>query len=404
MHVTIIGSGPSGLSAAIFAAKKGHQVTILEKNNKIGKKLLITGNGKCNYFNSDMNINHYHSDNIELIKEIINEKNINDVLIFFESIGIFPNVKNGYFYPRCNKASFVKEALHEEIKLQNIEIKYNFDVLNIIKKDKFIIKSSDKEIITDKLIIATGSKAYPNTGSDGQGYNFVKNFGHDIIKPLPALTMLKCEGDYFNIWKGTRSEAIVSLYENEKLLKEEQGEIQFTDYGLSGICIFNLSSLAIKGLEKNNKEEIYINFLPFLKTNDINKTIEYLNIKSDIITGRKINLFLQTFIEEKLVKTILKISNIDDNKYYDELTTKEKYRLAQNLISFKVKVIESKGFEYSQVCSGGVPLNEINIKTMESKKQKDLYIVGELLDVNGDCGGYNLAFAFISGMLAGKGV
>ena len=404
MHVVVIGSGPSGLTAAIFAAKNNHQVTILEKNDKIGKKLLMTGNGKCNYFNSDMNIQHYYSTNQELVKDIVNEKNINSILIFLESIGIFPNIKKGYFYPRNNKAKFVRDALMEETKLQNINIEYNFDVLNITKNNKFIIKSTNKEITADKIIIATGSKAYPNTGSNGKGYELAKQFNHNIIKPLPGLTPLKCEGNYFNLWQGARSDALVTLYENDKQLKQEQGEIQFTDYGLSGICIFNLSSLITRGLYNKNKEEIHINFLPFLKTNNVDKTIAYLDKQSEIITGRKLYLFLQTFVEEKLAKTILKVTAIDENKYYDELNKKEKYRLVQNLISFKIKAVESKGFEHSQVCSGGVSLNEINSKTMESKKEKGLYIIGELLDVNGDCGGYNLAFAFISGMLAGKGV
>ena len=402
MKVVVIGSGPAGLTAAIFAAKNNHQVTILEKNNQTGKKLLITGNGKCNYFNSDMDTSHYYSNNKELLTEIINEKNINEILIFLESIGIFPNIKNGYFYPKSNKSKFVRDTMLEETILQNIKIEYNFEVLNITKKDKFIIKSNDKEITTDKIIIATGSKAYPNTGSDGKGYELAEKIGHTIIKPFPSLVPLIGEGDYFNFWKGARTDAIVSLYENDKQIKQEEGEVQFTDYGLSGICIFNLSSLITRNLE--NKNEIHINFLPFLKTNDSGKVIDYLNNKSQIITGRKLNLFLQTFIEEKLVQTILKVTNIDENKYFDELNKKEKYHLAQNLISFKVKIIKTKGFDYSQVCSGGIPLNEINLKTMESKQQKNVYIIGELLDVNGDCGGYNLAFAFITGMLAGKGV
>lgn len=402
MKVVVIGSGPAGLTAAIFAAKNNHQVTILEKNNQTGKKLLITGNGKCNYFNSDMDTSHYYSNNKEFLKEIINEKNINEILTFLENIGIFPNIKKGYFYPKSSKAKFVRDTMLEETILQNIKIEYNFEVLNITKKDKFIIKSNDKEIIADKIIIATGSKAYPNTGSTGQGYELAEKLGHTIIKPQPSLVPLICEGNYFNLWKGARTDAIVSLYENDKQIKQEEGEVQFTDYGLSGICIFNLSSLITRNLE--NKNEIHINFLPFLKTNDSGKVIDYLNNKSQIITGRKLNLFLQTFVEEKLVQTILKVTNIDENKYYDELNKKEKYRLAQNLISFKVKIIKTKGFDYSQVCSGGIPLNEINLKTMESKQQKNVYIIGELLDVNGDCGGYNLAFAFITGMLAGKGV
>lgn len=404
MKAIVIGAGPAGITSAILLARGGHEVTIIEKNDKIGKKLLMTGNGKCNYFNSDMNVNHYHSRNLEVLEDIITEENINSVLSFFESLGIFPKIKNGYFYPRGNKASFVAQTLYEEAMLLNIDMKFNFEVVEVIKKDKFIVKSLDEEIICDKLILALGSKAYPNTGSDGKGFEIASMFGHDIIKPLPALVPLIGKGDYFNIWSGARSEATVSLYEDNKFIKEEKGEVQFTNYGISGICVFNLSSFVSRGLDDGKKEEVYINFLPWLKLNDINEVIDYLDKQSARVTGRKLSLFLQSFIEEKLVNTILKVTEINENKYFDELNGKEKYRLAENLISFKVEIIDTKGFEAGQVCCGGVSLSEINPLTMESLKEKDLYIVGELLDVNGDCGGYNLAFAFISGMLAGKGI
>ena len=364
----------------------------------------MTGNGKCNYFNSDMNISHYHSDDISVLKKIINENSINEALKFLEGLGIFPSIKNGYFYPKCKKASFVNKALYKEARLLNVKIEYGIQVIDIIKEDKFTIKSIEKDFYCDKLVLATGSKAYSSTGSDGRGYEFLKKFGHTVINPLPSLVPLLGDGKYFNIWNGARSEAIVSLYEEDNYIKEEKGEVQFTDYGLSGICIFNLSSLVTKGLQREKKEEVFINFLPWLNFTDIKEVVSYLEMQSERITGRTLLLFLQSFVEEKIARVILRVSNIDDNKYFDELNKKEKYRLAENLFSFKVKITGSKGFDFSQVCSGGLCLNEINPLTMESLKISGLYIVGELLDVNGDCGGYNLAFSFISGMCAGRGI
>lgn len=403
MKVAIIGAGASGLVSAIYAAKTNSEVILIERNPNPGKKLLITGNGKCNYFNSDMTVSHYHSSNPENLKEIITKKNQEEILNLFENIGIVPKIKNGYFYPYSNKAVSVKDALVKECELLGVNIITDFKVEKIIKEDKFIIKAKNKEITADKVILALGSKAYPRTGSDGTGYKIASSFNHEIIKPLPALTPLIGKEKYFNLWSGVRHEAKLSLFENDKLIKEEQGIVQFTDYGISGICAFNLSTYITKGLDNNKKEQIKINFIPFIKatTQDI---IDYLNNRSKKVTGRTIFELLEGILDYKLIKVILEKSNINTEKYLDELTKKEKYKLAENLYNFNLDIINTKSFENAQVCTGGVSLNEINPLTMESNLVKDLYIVGELLDVNGDCGGYNLAFAFISGMLAGKGV
>lgn len=403
MTVGIIGAGASGLVCAIYAAKSGNDVILIERNQSPAKKILITGNGKCNYFNSDMNINHYHSDNNDILEEIITDKNINEVLNFFESIGIVPMIKNGYYYPYSNKAVSIKDALIKECQLLGVNIITDFKVEEIIKKDKFEIKSDNDVIEVDKVVLATGSKAYPNTGSDGIGYEIASSFEHKIIKVLPALTGL-CTLENLNNISGVRHEVKLSLLQNDNLLKEEIGQVQFTDYGISGICVFNLSSLVSKGIAQNLKEEVVINFIPYLNLNTIEEVIQYLEDRSEKVTGRTLFELLEGILDYKLIKLILEKSNIDPEKYLEELNKKEKYHLAQNLFSFKLNIKGTKSFDSAQTCIGGVPLNEINPLTMESKLVNDLYIVGELLDVNGDCGGYNLAFAFISGMIAGKGI
>lgn len=406
MKVAVIGGGASGLVAAIYAAKSGNEVTLIEKNSDCGKKILITGNGRCNYFNTEINTKHYNSTDNRILERIITEKNQKEILTFFENIGIVPKIKNTYYYPMSNKAKSIKEALKKELELENVYTKINSEVKKIIKKEnKFIITFEDniESLKFDKVILALGSKAYPLTGSTGTGYNIAASFSHSIIKPLPALVPLICEGSYFKKWAGARCEAKVMLLEENNLIKEENGEVQFTDYGISGICVFNLSSLIARGLDNNKKEEVVINFVPWLEAQSIEEIINYLEQRENKVTGRNLKEFLSGFLEEKLVKTILEVSNINSDKYYSELTKKEKYKLARNLYSFKLKVIDTKSFDNAQICSGGVSLKEINPLTMESKIIKDLYIVGEMLDVDGDCGGYNLAFAFISGMLAGKG-
>lgn len=403
MKVAVIGGGASGLVSAIYAAKAGNEVILIERNNNLGKKLLITGNGRCNYFNSDINLKHYYSEDIDILSKIINEENETEFLSFFDSIGITPKIKNGYYYPMSNKAVSVRDALVLECKMLGVEIITDFKVDNIIKKDIFLISSSDKKIKADKVILALGSKAYPKTGSDGKGYEIALSLGHSINKVLPSLTALSADESYLKLWKGARSEVKLSLYENDKLIKIEEGEAQFTDYGISGICAFNLSSLITKGLYLNKKEEICINFIPFTNSKNIDDVIIYLNKRSQILSERTVFELLEGLLDYKLINAIIKKSKIDPDKNYQNLSKKEIYRLATNLYSFKINIVSTKSFENAQVCTGGVKLSEINPKTMESLIVPNLYIIGELLDVNGDCGGYNLAFAFISGMLAGKG-
>ena len=392
-RVVVIGAGASGIIASIFASKK-NEVIVLERNANPLKKLLLTGNGKCNYFNENQNINNYNSNNIDLVDKLITDNNIKSVLKFFDGIGIVPKIKNGYYYPYSNLSNSIKEALLKEAKLNNVKIKTEYLVSDIKKvNNKFIINN---DIECDYVILSTGSKAFPKTGSDGIGYELLKSFGHKIIKVMPALTSVVGNKPYFKDWAGIRVEAKVSLYENNNFIKEEVGEVQLTKNGLSGICIFNLSSKLRRGLAKGNKEDIVINFLPFVNNIEI-----FLNERNSKVKNRTIIELLEGLINYKLVKIILKESNIKEDKYYNELSNKEKETLFNNLVKFKINIIDTNDFESAQICSGGVSLEEININTMESKLVDGLFVTGELLDIDGVCGGYNLTIAWITGILAG---
>ena len=391
--VVVVGAGASGIIASIFASLN-NEVIVLERNTSPLKKLLLTGNGKCNYFNDNQDINNYNSSNIDLVEGLISEENINSVLKFFDRIGIVPKIKNGYYYPYPNLSNSIKEALLKEAELNGVKIKTEYLVNNIKKiNNRFIINN---EIECDYVILSTGSKSFPKTGSDGIGYEMLKSFGHKIIKVMPALTSVIGDKSYFKDWAGIRVDAKVSLYENNDFIKEEIGEVQLTKNGLSGICIFNLSSKLKRGLDKGNKEDIVINFLPF-----VNNIENFLNERNSKVKNRTIIELLEGLINYKLVKIILKESNIKENKYYNELSNKEKEKLFNNLIKFKVNIIDTNDFESAQVCSGGLSLDEININTMESKLVSGLFITGELLDIDGICGGYNLTIAWITGILAG---
>lgn len=392
--VIIVGGGASGIIASIFASRN-NEVTILERNSTPLKKLLLTGNGKCNYFNDNQDISNYNSFNNDLIDKIITKNNLKSVLDFFDRIGIIPKIKNGYYYPYSNLSNSIKEALLKEAVLCGVKIITDYLVKDIKKiNNKFIINN---QLESDYLILSTGSKAYPKTGSDGFGYEILKKFGHKIIDVKPALTQVIGNESYFKDWAGIRVDAKVSLYENNNFITHQLGELQLTKNGLSGICIFNLSGKIRCGLDKKRKVEVIINFLPFVA--DIEK---YLNERNKKVKNRTIIELLEGLLNYKLVKIILKESNINENKYYGELTNKELESLYNNLTNFRVNIIDTNSFDNAQTCSGGVSLEEINLNTMESKLIDGLFITGELLDIDGLCGGYNLTIAWISGIKSGS--
>lgn len=397
-RVLIIGGGPSGFTTAILAKNENTEVKILERNSSSLKKLLMTGNGKCNYFNDAYSISNYHSANIEKVEEFITDKNLLEVRDFFDFLGIVPKVKNGYYYPFSMQASTVKNALEEASRACGVEVVNNCLVTEIHKKENgFSVICDEKEITCDVLVLACGSKACPKTGSDGMGYSFLKKLGHTIISPVPALVQLIGEGDYFKKWDGVRSEVSLKLLEDGKSISESHGEIQLTDYGLSGICVFDLSHEVSRGLLDGKKEVIQINFVPFVE--DFYSWFDQYSRKH---SNKNIQDLLEGFLNFKLVSVILERSSLSCSSFYSNLSEEEKRVLCQNLESFSVPIVGTKGFLSCQVCNGGVSLDEVSLSTMESLKVKDLYIVGELLDINGNCGGYNLTTCWISGLLAGK--
>ena len=398
--IIIIGGGPSGIVTAIKAKNKNNNVIVLEKNNTPLKKLLLTGNGNCNYFNEIFSTKNYHSKNIDIVDKIISDKNLNSVKEFFDELGIIPKIKNGYYYPFSNQATTIKNVLLREAELKGVNIICNSEALDIEKKDKFIIKCTDKEYTCDKLVISMGSKAYPKTGSDGLGYSLLEKLGHSIIKPLPALVQLTSNFKYLKDIDGVRTDVYMELFEDDKYIDSESGELQFTNYGISGICTFNLSNYITRGLDEGRSEVIKINLVPFIET----LITPWMDQYSKKNSNKNLTELLEGFLNYKLVNMILKVSNLKGTNYYKDLTNEEKLELCKNLRSLKIEITGTKSFDNSQICNGGVPLSEINYQTMESNIVKDLYITGELLDMNGNCGGYNLTTCWISGLLAGKDI
>ncbi len=400
--IIIIGGGASGMMAAITAAQlnKKTKVILIEHGDRLGKKILVTGNGKCNLTNRNMDISCYRSDNLSFVEDALSIFGTADTEKIFENIGLLLKEKNGYMYPYSEQAATVSDVLRAELVRCKIDVQLNIKINNIVAKDNcFEIYCEDnKKFIGDKLILATGSKASPKTGSDGSGYELAKMLGHKIIKPLPALVQLVCEGNFWKGIAGVRCDANVVIKADDKFVCEDRGELQLTEYGISGIPVFQVSRFAVRALDKGQRVNACIDFLPVISEERIFK---FIKAQTDA-SAKTAEECLNGLLNKKLTVFILKEAKIPYSKELSVLSDREVKLVIKIIKNFEVKVTGSKSFDMAQVCSGGVDTTQVDSKTMQSKKIKGLYFVGELLDVDGICGGYNLQWAWTSGYLAGQ--
>ena len=398
-RIVIIGGGASGLMCAIHAKRDDNEVIILENREDLGKKILVTGNGRCNYFNENQDLKYYYSKDKELLKNIITIDNTNLVKDFFSNNGIVPLIKDGYYYPYSNQAVTIKDLLMRIVLKKGIKLVTNILVEEVTREEDFIINPKRENMKADIVVLATGSNAYYGDDIANFGYQIASSFKHSIIKPLPALVKLVIDEPYLKTWSGVRANVSLKLLKDKEIIKRESGEMQFTDYGISGICVFNVSGLVSKMLERREKVFISINFVPWYSGN----FKEYLEDKEDNLKEEKLSFFLEGFLNKKLIEVILKKNNLTNKRWID-LNDEEKDKLVEELTNLTVEVKSTKDLKESQVASGGVKISEVNLGTMESLKQDNLYIIGELLDIYGECGGYNLTFAWLSGILAGRNI
>lgn len=398
--VLVIGGGAAGMMAAISSKNHGADVTILERNNRVGKKILATGNGRCNYTNVDLSINNYHGKNKKFPYSCLSQFNVDSTIEFFERLGITPAIEeNGKVFPLSFQSSSILDVLRYELEHLGVEVITDAYVDNIIKKDKFtVILKDGRKFYGDKVIIATGGKAAPNTGSDGNGYVLAQRLGHSIEEIFPGLVKLKLEGDFFKQVDGVKFVGTAELYHDRKLLKKDTGDILFTSYGISGPPILQLSRTALEFLNMGKSVE--------LKISIINKSqrelYDYLQYRFSFMPHKTIETGLIGLINKRLIIPILKKLGIDRNKQIAHLNKDEVGRISSILTDMRFNIIGSTSWQDAQVTAGGVSTYEIDSSTMESKLVKGLYFAGEIVDVDGDCGGFNLQWAWSSGYVAGK--
>lgn len=450
--VAVIGGGAAGMMAAIEAARAGAIVTLIEKNPQLGKKLAMTGNGRCNYTNLDMSDRiggKFRGFHPEFAAPALDALPPEAVLDWFRAIGVEPRFRGSYVYPNSDQASAVVDALREELHRLSVKVHYNAEVKNIqrIEKDAgyFMIQCTDATVKADRVILAAGSKAAPKTGSNGDGYFIARKLGHTIVPYVPALCGIRCAGDAFRALAGIRSEAALELVIDGHSVDREAGELQLVDYGISGIPVFQLSRYAAYALQEGKKAAVYINFLPGfteagaavrnskrassasgISTIEVSAAKNAQNARAEVsccaakaedpkdlavqlyrqrqerLAGRKMESFFTGLLHQKLGQLLLRMASVRPELPVAELSEKQLRSLASLSVRFKAECVEMNGFLQAQVVAGGVDTTEVDPGTMASRLVPGLYFAGEVLDIDGICGGYNLQWAWASGFVAGR--
>lgn len=391
-------------SILIKRERPDFQVTILERNDKVGKKLLVTGNGRCNFSNREINKNNFHSSDGEFPMGIINQLDGKRTLELMESIGVFPSEeKNGKLFPLSYQASTVQDMLRLHMEMAGVNVITSEKIDSIKSKNgKFLLKGSKGEYKSDVVVIATGGMALPSTGSDGIGYRLARELGHDIIEPQPTIVQLKSSYHRMKSLSGVRIDSSATIYVDGVKGEEKFGDVLFTDYGLSGPSILDLSREAVLSLQKNKKVSIGVNLVGLEKTvisSIISKKLKYLQNSYAL----KMEEFLLGLVNKKLHIPVLEVLR---NEYgITDLSPRGLSEILTNVLSdFRMEIVGFKGFGDAQATIGGVSTENVSNETLESKQTRNLYFVGEILDVDGDCGGYNLQWAWSSAYVAAKNI
>lgn len=408
--VAVIGGGAAGMMAAIEAARAGAIVTLIEKNAQLGKKLATTGNGRCNYTNLDMGDRiggKFRGFHPEFAVEALDVLPPEAVLDWFREIGVEPRFRGSYVYPNSDQASAVVDALREELHRLSVKVHHNAEVKSVQRVDDayFLIQCTDAVVKADHVILAAGSKAAPKTGSNGDGYFIARKLGHRIVPYVPALCGIRCAGDAFKALAGIRTEAALELVVDGHCVDREAGELQLVDYGISGIPVFQLSRYAAYALQEGRKAAVYINFLPgFTEEAEDPKdqALQLFRQRQQRLAGRKMESFFTGLLHQKLGQLLLRMANVRPELPVAELSEKQLRSLASLSVRFKAECVEMNGFQQAQVVAGGVDTSEVDPRTMASRLVPGLYFAGEVFDIDGICGGYNLQWAWASGFVAGR--
>lgn len=389
--LAIIGAGASGLCAAIEAVKENPdiQIVIFERMQKSAKKILATGNGRCNFTNKDLSHAHFHG-NKSFLKSILSSEYA-DITDFFKNLGVLYYEEDGRIYPRSQQASTIKDALLKRIDNRSVSIKTETHISDITKsKNGFSVNGE----YFDAVILSGGGKASAVHGSDGSCYKIAESLSHSTTSLYPALCGLVISDKDLNLLKGVRAECKADLYSGNTLLGTQSGEIQFTDKAISGIPIMNLSHLC----EGQKNLKINLDLCPEIEESSLSHHIKQ-SIKSS--PSAELEAILNGVVNLKLGYAVINRCGIKPQTKGSSLKDFQIYDAVKQLKNFEINIKSAKGFENAQVTKGGIKTDELSPETLMSEKADGLFLCGELLDIHGDCGGYNLHLAFTTGRIAG---
>lgn len=402
-HVLVAGGGAAGIMAAIAARRSGADVTILEKNPRVGKKILATGNGRCNYTNINTDITYYNGNNPKFAYSALSAFTADDTISFFEKLGIQHKVEDfGKVFPMSDQASSFVDVLLYELNELGINVVCNAYVKDIVKKNsEFIINLDNGDIFRgDSIILATGGKAMPSSGSDGNSYNLATKLGHTLTDIFPALVQILLEGSYFKRIDGVKFVGTAEVIHNNKSIAKDRGDILFSNNAISGPPIFQISRKAGELLNAGKEAYLKVAILDMMNKEEL---IALLNKRFQTNPKKSVDFSFVGLINKRLIPVVLIESGISDMKRpVGSLSAREQEAIASILVDWRFKVKGTKSWPSAQVTAGGIDVAEINPNTMESKLVKGLFFAGEIIDIDGQCGGFNLQWAWSSGFIAGK--
>jgi hypothetical protein len=406
-HIIIIGGGAAGMMAGIVAARKGNTVDIFEKNEKCGKKVYITGKGRCNLTNAGSleDVQNSVVTNKKFMYSAFNQFSHYDAMAFFDELGLKFKVERGNrVFPESDKSSDVIDCLVRELKRLGVNIHYNTAVSKVKSEGgsfKKIITSDGREYTGDALIIAAGGKSYPSTGSTGDGYEFAKSLGHTVTQLSPGLVPFNAREEYVKQLQGLSLRNVgITIFNGDKEVYTDFGEMLFTHFGVSGPTLISASSM-LSGYISKNPLKLYIDLKPALDEKQLDE-----RILRDF--GGKLNKALKNSLDDlfpkKIIPVIIELSQIDENKKVNEISKAERGRLVNVTKKFPVTLISLRGYNEAIITQGGVNVKEINPSTMESKLVKNVYFAGEVLDVDAVTGGFNLQIAWSTAYAAANAI
>ena len=404
----VIGGGPAGMMSAIIASSRGAKVLLLEKNKILGKKLSISGNGRCNLTQAEFNLRKLvsvYGKNGPFLFSALHHFGPREIMDFFTNLGVKVKIENdGRVFPVSNSAKEVIEALKNNLLENKVEIKCGVEVKNIKITDsvvKSIILNNNTELVVKNLLIATGGLSYALTGSTGVGLKWAKKNGLEIMPTTPALVPLKIKEFCIKDWQGLALKNVeLSVYQNNKKIISKIGAMLFTHFGISGPIVLNISKYVIVE-EKNGEVKLKINFLPELSVKQLD---ERLQTDFKKFGNKFLKNFLIEFVPKRMVEGLVKYVKLDGEKNLAMITREERLKLVSLLNAFELTSAGNLGYNFAIVTNGGIALKEIDPRTMCSKKFANLYFAGEVIDLDGPTGGYNLQVAWATGHLAGSSI